>query len=206
MQTVPLLAELNEERRRVDVAVADLTLREVVRMVSDGELNAAPAYQRKFRWKQADESRLIESLLLGLPVPSVFVASNDDFTLEVVDGLQRVSTIVHFLDPSKEDLQRIGRNAPLKLQELDKLTTLEGKTYASLPEDVQRYFGRLSLRITTLTDKSDASVRFQLFERLNRGAIALSSQDVRTVVYRGPLLTLITDLAESDAFKGLVKL
>ena len=76
---VNLLERLNEERGRVDVSTADLTVREVVRMVGDGELNAAPVYQRKFRWSEEDESRLIESLLLGLPIPSVFVASNKDF-------------------------------------------------------------------------------------------------------------------------------
>ncbi len=186
---VGLLDQLNQERRRVDVAVADLTVREVVRMVRDGELNAAPAYQRKFRWKLDDESRLIESLLLGLPVPSVFVASNKDFSLEVVDGLQRVSTLVHFLDPREVDLALIGRDSPLVLEGLGRLDELEGLSYGQLPDEVQRYFGRLPLRVTTLTDKSDVNVRFQLFERLNRGAVKLSPQEVRTVVFRGTLLT-----------------
>jgi hypothetical protein len=201
-----LLEQLNVERRRVDVAVADLTVREVVRMVRDGELNAAPAYQRKFRWKPQDESRLIESLMLGLPVPSVFVAANEDFSLEVVDGLQRVSTLVHYLEPNQEDLQRIGRSEPLVLSGLEKLEKLEGLSFAKLPPEVQRYFGRLGMRVTTLTDKSDPAVRFQLFERLNRGAVALSPQEIRTVVYRGSFINLIKELAELPRFNELVKL
>lgn len=201
-----LLEQLNEERRRVDVAVADLTVREVVRMVRDGEMNAAPAYQRKFRWKPEDESRLVESLMLGLPVPSVFVAANADFSLEVVDGLQRVSTLVHFLEPRDKDLRRIGRESALSLVGLEKLEKLEGLTFTRLPEEVQRYFGRLGIRVTTLTDKSDKNVRFQLFERLNRGAVALSPQEVRTVVYRGPFIDLLKELAEGSAYRDLVKL
>lgn len=201
-----LLEELNEERRRVDVSTADLTVREVVRMVGDGELNAAPVYQRKFRWSEKDESRLIESLLLGLPVPSVFVASNPDFSLEIVDGLQRVSTLVHFLAEDEAELEKIGKSSPLKLQGLEKLTELEGAVFSELPAEIQRYFARLPLRITTLTDKSDAEIRFQLFERLNRGALALSAQEVRTVVYRGPLIDLIRELADDSDFRKLVKL
>jgi len=201
-----LLEQLNTERRRVDVAVADLTIRELVRMVGEGELNAAPAYQRKFRWNAEDESRLVESLLLGLPVPSVFVASNSDFSLEVVDGLQRVSTLVHFLAPDLDDLRAIGRDAPLALEGLQKLDELEGLTFADLPGEVQRYFGRLPMRVTTLTDKSDPTVRFQLFERLNRGALTLSPQEVRTVVYRGPFIDLIRELSELESFRELAKL
>jgi hypothetical protein len=204
--TPELLAQLNAERRRVDVAVADLTVREVVRMVHDRELNAAPAYQRKFRWTLDVESRLIESLLLGLPVPSVFVASNEDFSLEVVDGLQRVSTLVHFIAPSEDDLVIIGRDTPLVLQNLDKLDELEGLSYDQLPDEVQRYFGRLPMRVTTLTDKSDVNVRFQLFERLNRGAVALSPQEVRTVVFRGAFINLIRELEDSPTFRSLAKL
>jgi Protein of unknown function DUF262 len=201
-----LLEELNEQRRRVDVSTADLTVREVVRMVSDGELNAAPVYQRKFRWTEDDESRLIESLLLGLPVPSVFVASNDDFSLEIVDGLQRVSSLVHFLAEDEDSLRVVGKSKPLKLRGLEKLSEIDGSTYAALPAEIQRYFARLPLRITTLTDKSDPEIRFQLFERLNRGALALSAQEVRTVVYRGPLIDLIRELADGEQFRKLVKL
>lgn len=175
-------------------------------MVGDGELNAAPVYQRKFRWNEEDESRLIESLLLGLPIPSVFVASNEDFSLEIVDGLQRISTLVHFLSPNPNDLERIGKPGVLKLKGMKKLGELEGKEFSGLPEEVQRYFGRLPLRITTLTDKSDKEIRYQLFDRLNRGSLSLSPQEVRTVVYRGSLIDLIRDLASEPKFRALVKL
>src|SRR5690348_8186737 len=92
-----LQLELDAHRRQVDIENYDLTLGELVRMASEGELIRAPEYQRKFRWTSSDESYLIESLFLGLPVPSVYVASNPDGTWEVVDGLQRISTLIHFM-------------------------------------------------------------------------------------------------------------
>lgn len=114
--------QLDANRRRVDVDYFDLTLREIVRMGGEGELRTAPEYQRKFRWSPADESRLIESLFLGLPVPSIFVATNPDGTWEVVDGLQRVSTLLHYLYPDGA-AAKIGKDTPLRIDGLATLTS-----------------------------------------------------------------------------------
>ena len=105
-----------------------------------------------------------------------------------------------------EELEKIGKPTPLKLKGLEKLQDLHGSGFQDLPAEIQRYFSRLPLRITTLTDKSDVEIRFQLFERLNRGALALSAQEVRTVVYRGALIDLIRELADGEKFRELVKL
>src|SRR6056297_941656 len=110
---------VNDLRRNVDVQTSNFSVRELARMVTERELNISPEYQRLFRWNVQSESRLIESLMLGLPVPSIFVATNSDFTLEVVDGLQRLSTLVHFLDPSEEGLTSIGKESALKLADLE---------------------------------------------------------------------------------------
>ncbi len=95
-----LQEQLSQHRQRVDVDHYDISVREIIGMADREELYIAPVYQRKFRWSEKNESRLIESLLLGLPVPSVYVATNKDGTWEVVDGLQRLSSIIHFIaDP-----------------------------------------------------------------------------------------------------------
>jgi uncharacterized protein with ParB-like and HNH nuclease domain len=84
-----LQQQLDTHRQKVDVDTYDLTILEVVCMATEGELKIAPAYQRKFRWTPHDESRLIESFFLGLPVPSIYVATNKkDSTWDLVDGLQ----------------------------------------------------------------------------------------------------------------------
>ncbi|MFJ4826072.1 DUF262 domain-containing protein [Streptomyces bacillaris] len=198
--------QLRGERGKVDVAVHNFSVRELVRMISDEELNAAPNYQRKFRWEEADESLFIESVFLGLPVPPLFVATNVGFQWEVVDGLQRLSTLAHFLASDNEEAQLIGRPKPLRLSGLEKLTELNGTTFSELPRNLQVYFGRQPLQVISLTDKSDRQVRFDVFERLNRGGIQLTAQEVRACVYMGEFNDFIEELSEDPRLKSLVKL
>lgn len=198
--------ELKEERRLVDVDTNNFPVRELVRMLRDGELNIAPAYQRKFRWPEKTESALIESIFLGLPIPSLFVATNEGFEWEVVDGLQRLSTLAHFMAEDSEDLERVNRKTVLRLEGLSKVTSLNGLTYSDLTPPLKIYFGRQPLQITALTDKSDLKVRFDLFERLNRGAIALSEQEVRACLYGGDFTSLVEELADDSSYQSLLKL
>lgn len=199
-------AQLKAERRKVDVATHNFSVRELVRMMSDGELNVAPEYQRKFRWTQAGESAFIESVFLGLPIPPIFVATNVGFQWEVVDGLQRLSTLMHFLADNTEDLSIVNRQESLMLVGLEKLSELNGKTAKDIPRDLQVYFGRQPLQVVSLTDKSDLQVRFDVFERLNKGAVALSSQEVRACVYRGEFNGFLEELSEDPSLNALLKL
>jgi len=175
-------------------------------MTEAGELKRAPEYQRKFRWGQKDESRFIESLFLGLPVPSVFVATNKDGTWEIVDGLQRISTLAHFATESKELLTELSKGEPLRLTDLEKLTTFNDLTLQELPTPIRLQFFKRALRVTALSDKSDPEVRFDTFERLNRGGVALTAQEVRSCIFRGPFNDLLHELADSANFRSLVKL
>src|SRR5690606_37556329 len=97
-----ITAQFDAQRKKVDVDNFDVTVRELVRMVEEGEIDRAPEYQRKFRWDEERESKLIESVILGLPVPTIFMATNKDGTWELVDGLQGISSLVHFMgDPTR---------------------------------------------------------------------------------------------------------
>ena len=87
-------------------------------MIEESELSIAPEYQRQFRWDEERESELVESIFLGLPVPPLFVATNSDATWELVDGLQRVSTLVHFTQTERDSLRRVSKKAPLVLSGL----------------------------------------------------------------------------------------
>lgn len=198
--------QLGLERKKVDVASISFSVRELVRMYEENELGIAPSYQRKFRWPKAVESAFVESLFLGLPVPPIFVATNADFQWEVVDGLQRISTLIHFIAEDDASVSRIGRQESLALEGLEKLTQLNGVTYAKLPASIRRYFARQPLQVVALTDKSDRAVRFDLFERLNTGSISLTPQEVRTAVYRGQFLDFIEELALNGDFQSLLKL
>lgn len=205
-----LQSALDSHRQKIDVENFDLTIREIVSMVRSGEIKRSPSYQRKFRWKAEDESRLIESLLLGLPVPNVFVATNTDGSWELVDGLQRISTVLHFvLDPTDENdrsiLEEMGKDSSLILSDLDKLKAFNGQRFSHLPQPLQFLFLKRQFRVTALSDKSDVSARFDLFERLNRGGIALSAQEVRDCVYRGQFSDMLSELASNKQFLKLIK-
>jgi hypothetical protein len=205
--SVSLQEQLDAQRRKVDVDHFDITARELVRMAVSGEIIRAPEYQRKFRWNEVDESRLIESLLLGFPVPSVFVAANTDGTWELVDGLQRVSTLIHFTSDAQVVLKELNRQGPLRLEGLEKLSHFNGLTFSELPTPIQLHFQKRGIRVTALSDKSDPEVRFDTFERLNNGGITLSHQEVRACIYRGPFIKFTKKLVrESPKFKGMIKL
>jgi hypothetical protein len=198
--------QLDKQRRLVDVDHFDVTIRELIRMAADKELVIAPEYQRKFRWTTGDESRLVESLFLGLPVPSLFVATNADGTWEVVDGLQRLSTLIHFVADPAILLDTIKKPQPLRLSELEKLPSFNEKTFEELPTPLQLTFSKRSLRVTALSDKSDVHVRFDLFERLNTGGVSLTAQEVRACIIRGTFNDLLRELADIAAFRSLLKL
>lgn len=206
MEVNGMQQQLETQRRKVDVDHLTITIRELMSMVERRELRRAPTYQRKFRWPEPTESRLIESIFLGLPVPNLFFATNSDGTWDVVDGLQRVSTLIHFVAPSAELLKEVGKREPLTLQGLDKLSKFNNQVFDSLPTPLQLMFTKRGLGITALSDKSDPDTRFDAFERLNRGAVALTPQEVRACVYKGPLNDLLRELAEREDFRRLVKL
>ncbi|PWW65468.1 uncharacterized protein DUF262 [Actinokineospora spheciospongiae] len=177
-------------------------------MVQEAEINVNPRYQRQFRWNTSVQSTLIESLLLGLPIPAIFVATNKDGTWDVVDGLQRISTILRF---HGVDVPHAGQNLQfsnngLMLTDLVQLSGFNGVTYNDLPKPIQLMLDRRYLRVQVLSDKSDVDVRFELFRRLNAGAVELTAQEIRTAVFAGPFLYLIEELAESSNYLSLLKL
>lgn len=198
--------QLEDQRQKVDVDNYTITVRELLSMAERSELHRAPEYQRKFRWADEAESRLIESILLGLPIPNLFFATNTDGTWEVVDGLQRISTLIHFCSDSTEQLKEIGKDRPLRLSGLLKLTQFNGLTFENLPSPVKLAFTKRGLGVTALSDKSNMQARFDTFERLNSGAVALSAQEVRACIYDGPFNDTIRKLAALDSFRQLVKL
>lgn len=198
--------QLKGKRAKVDVDQVNFSVREIVRMYADDELIIAPSYQRKYRWPKNVASRFIESIFLGLPIPPIFVATNDNFSWEVVDGLQRISTLILYMADDENVRNSISSPHALKLQDLEILTELNGMGYNDLPQPLKLYLARQALQVIALTDKSDKSVRFDLFERLNTGSISLSPQEVRTAVYGGRFLSFIEDLSKDHNFDSLLKL
>ncbi len=202
--------ELADQRRKVDFDTYDVTVDELIRRVSRGRIDIAPIYQRQFRWDALRQSRLIESFLLGIPVPPLFMATNQvsgaQTQWEVVDGLQRLLTLVSFAGDSEARRAAKLKDIPLRLTGLEKLESFSEMHFHDLPVDIRATLEDRPAKVIVLNDKSDLQVRFDLFERLNTGGVALTDQEVRECVFRGPFMDLLTHLAVAQDFSTVVRL
>jgi uncharacterized protein with ParB-like and HNH nuclease domain len=197
--------QLDRERRNVSFDNYDIAVRQLLEMLGSKDINVAPEYQRKFVWEEERQSEFVESVFLGIPIPNLFMATNKDSTWEVVDGVQRLSTLVNFAGSDELRKKILNADAPLGLRGLEKLTALNDKKLSDLPKSVQLGFNNRPLRVTVLNDKSDLNVRFDLFERLNSGGVELKPQEIRNCVYRGPFNDKLKTLAQDANFRKVVK-
>ncbi len=124
---------------------------------------------------------------------------------EVVDGLQRLLTLANFV--GSPDVRQAAKltTAPLRLTDLDKLTSFEGAFFEDLPSDIQTALEDRPLKVVVLNDKSDLQVRFDLFERLNTGGVSLTAQEIRECVFRGDFIELLGELTSSPDFQTVVR-
>lgn len=198
--------QLDKHRRSVAFDSYDVAVRELVGMISDDMIDIAPEYQRHFKWSQERQSELIESLFLGIPVPSLYMATNADSTWEVVDGLQRLTTIVNFVG-SDTDISKVNpKSKRLVIKGLQKLDGLNGSTFHELPKSLQFMFLTRPLKVTVLNDRSDFTVRYDLFERLNTGGVTLHPQEIRNCIFIGEFNDFLKECAKDVDFKAVVKL
>ncbi len=137
-----------------------------------------PEYQRNFVWDRTRQSKFIESVLLGLPIPYIFTADTDG-RLEIVDGSQRLRTLVAFLQNK------------LVLRDLDVLTELNGFTHDDLTKARQRKLQNSTIRMISLSDKSDEDVRFMMFERINTGSELLKDMEKRKGIFGGKFIDFV---------------
>ncbi|MFS0826640.1 DUF262 domain-containing protein [Pseudomonas phoenicis] len=206
MDSTTIQAQLDANRRSVSFDSYDVTVRQLYDMISEEIIDVTPEYQRHFIWSQERQSQLIESILLGIPVPSLFMATNKDSTWEVIDGLQRLTTIVNFIG-QQNIIDLISKDCkPLVLSGLEKLDTLNGLTFNKIPKPIQLMFMTRPIRVTVLNDRSDFSLRFDLFERLNTGGVILHPQEIRNCVYLGPFNDFIKECSRFQPLKNCLKL
>lgn len=198
--------QLEKERRNVSFDTYDMAVRQILDMIGSRDINIAPEYQRKFVWEDTRQSEFVESVFLGIPIPSVFMATNKDSTWEVVDGVQRLSTLVHFCGTDDQRTAALHVERPLMLRGLEKLTSFNGNSFSTLPKSIQLAFMTRPIRVTVLNDKSDMGVRFDLFERLNSGGVKLEDQEIRNCVYRGAFNDVLKKLAQDVTFRQVIKL
>src|SRR5262249_35129771 len=144
----------------------DFSFNELADMHAAGELIIDPDFQRMFRWPEGSQARFIESLILELPIPPIFLIEREDRVYELIDGLQRISSYLHFRDQLVIDGVKLG---PLVLQDCDIVKELNGLTYADLPRSLDIKLKRSYIRAEILRKESDPRLRYYMFKRLNTG-------------------------------------
>jgi hypothetical protein len=177
--------EIDEAKRTVTTDTVQITIGEVANMYAAAELNILPDFQRLFRWSEDRKSNLVESILIGIPIPPAFVYENDNGTWELIDGLQRISTVLEFMGVLRDpDSGAIKRSKMLKTKYLPSLQGVvwqaESPDEKTLDKSLQLFFRRHRIDFQILKHPSDPKTKFDLFQRLNRGGAYANEQEVRT--------------------------
>lgn len=159
--------------REIRTTAVDFSFGELLNLHRDREIVIRPEYQRLFRWSNEQRSRLIESILMGLPIPPIFLIENEGGVLELIDGLQRTSSVLQFLDHAAID------QPELMLQGCDVLESLNGKTFQTLETVLKLKVKRTPIRATIINKSGDSFVKYEMFKRLNTGGSLLSAQEIR---------------------------
>lgn len=162
----------------------DFSFNELLNMYVEKELVIDPEFQRLFRWPEAKESRFIESLLLELPLPPIFVIEVDNGKYELIDGLQRFASYMHFRGELEAPHRGIKKGDFLILEDCDIVRELNGLTYADVPVAFQIRLKRHTIRAEVIRRESDKRLRYHMFKRLNTGGEQLSDQEIRNCTIR----------------------
>lgn len=177
--------EITKYRQEIKSERMDMSFGEIINMYKEGEIIITPEYQRAFRWDEKRQSDFIESILLGIPFPSIFVATNEDGRWELIDGLQRISTVLSFFNELKDEKGKENSKNRLKLTEGSILKNIQGLTIDTLPLEYKLQIKRTPCRVEIILKESDFKMRYELFKRLNTGGEGLSRQEIRNCIYRG---------------------
>ena len=181
--------EIRIKRAEIKTDEYSMSIGELINLYQNGEIDIHPEFQRYFRWSDKQKTSLIESILLGIPVPPIFVAQRPDGIWDVVDGVQRLSTIFQFVGVLKYD--NGTQVSPLILQGTKHLPSLEGVRWPSMDEDEgpndlpsaqQLALKRARFNMSIILYDSDPRSKFELFQRLNTGGSPLTDQEVRNSI------------------------
>lgn len=171
----------------------DRSLSELHRWEREGILNLNPDWQRNFVWDPRRSSKLIESILMDLPIPVIYLSQTDESTYEVIDGVQRLTSIFEFFDNN------------FALTGMQSRQDLQGKKFQDLDKSAQNKLKNSTLRTFELAENTDKNILFIIFERLNTGGIALNEMEIRNCIYSGPLNNRIKELVKNPDFNTAIK-
>lgn len=208
-----LKEEIEAGRATVKAESLAMSIGEIVNLYKSRELVIRPEFQRLFRWTLDKKSRLIESILLGIPLPSIFVMQRHDGVWEVIDGLQRISTILEFMGELRDE-ETGELKPPSTLLGTRYLSALAGTSYESdegpsLSSGQRISFKRSKMDLKILLPESDNKAKYELFDRLNSGGQEISDQEVRNcllLMSNRDFFYWLSGLARSEDFMNCAML
>jgi hypothetical protein len=186
-------------QRKIIWQAKDFSIREFLTMKNDGELILQPIYQRNYVATDKIASKLIESILLDVPIPVVYLAEEQDENFSVIDGQQRLTSFLSFVEGKFPD------SRPFKLSGLKVLSDLNRKLFIDLDIEFQKKIRNTTIHSIIIKKESNPDIKFEIFERLNTGSTKLNEDEIRNTVYRGNYIELLAELSENAVFHGLVK-
>jgi hypothetical protein len=203
-----LVTELAHAAKEISTDGYDMSFGELLSLYRETELIINPDFQRLFRWEPWQKTKFIESVLLGIPIPPIFVYQNKDGVWELVDGLQRLSTVFEFMGELRTPEGTIFPG--LELTGTRMLPSLDGKVWdgednnpRAVGKAQQLTIKRSRVRVEILKKESDPRAKFELFQRLNTGGTVLTPQEIRNctlVMLNKPFYEWLRDLSEFPAF------
>lgn len=190
----------------ISVSPSDPSLELLVTQLERKDI-VIPFYQRRFVWNIAQASKLIESFLMGLPVPQIFLYVNADDQLEVIDGQQRLMSVKYFMEGYFGDPDKNEKRQVFRLKGLSERSEYNGKMYGELSQKDQRKIRNSTLRAINIKQIKPTSCNdsvFHIFERLNTGGTQLKPQEIRNAVYRGEIVSALHELNKSPGWLDLL--
>ena len=183
-----------KDERHLRTQAYDMSISDIIAKIKAKDIVLDPDYQRNYVWDEKRASLLVESILLNVPIPVIYVAEDDDGAWDVVDGLQRLSALSRYFDNE------------FKLKGLDVLNELNGQKYKDLNPKASRLLRNGILRLILIFKESHADIKYEIFMRLNRGAVKLTEQELRNCLYRGRFNDLLHELVGQGLIQTLLDL
>lgn len=204
-----LQEEINERSSKIFRESYQMSIGELINLYRDGEMDIHPEFQRVFRWSEYQKTKLIESIMLNIPIPSIFVSQNEEGVWDVIDGVQRLSTIFQFVGVFKDENENLV--SPLTLQKTDYLPSFAGVQWEnnikelSFTKEQQLFFKRSRIDIIIMKKESDPNTKYELFQRLNTGGSLLSDQEVRNclmIMTNKSFYDFVTELERVESYRN----